>query len=333
MSKDYYKILGINEFESAENIKSAYRKLARKWHPDVAGNSPEALKTFKEINEAYEILSNKVKKEEYDRARRFYNYAKGNYETKNENINNSNKEEAKTTTRPSFSFKWEEFIAKRQQAKKTQKKEEKEPIKGSNIYAEIEISVLEAITGTTKVVNLLKKEACPKCGGKKFANGTICPQCNGLGEISNHKKFNIKIPAGIKNGSKIRLAGEGNEGKFGGSNGDLLITVNIKESPIYKTDGLNILKNISITPFEAVLGANIKIETLQGNVSLKISPYTQNGQKIRLSGCGISQNNSVGDMIVTVEIKIPKNLSEEELKLYKRLSEISTSNVRESIYD
>ena len=108
----------------------------------------------------------------------------------------------------------------------------------------------------------------------------------------------------------------------------MYLTVHIREPKGYKTEGLNILKTVPVTPFEAVLGANIVIPTLTGNVSLKIAPNTRNGQKIRLSGCGIEQNNKVGDMIVTVEIQIPKNLSDEEINLYKRLAEISTSTVR-----
>ena len=334
MSKDYYKILELNEFESAENIKAAYRKLARKYHPDIAGAS--FIGKFKEINEAYEILSNKIKKEEYDRARRFYNYAKGEKTESNKPDNKSKSEdntENTTKTEHKFSFKWEEFVAKRQQSKNSKKADENRPIKGKDIFADIEITTLDAITGADKVVNMLQTEVCPKCNGKKFAKGTICPYCNGKGEKTDYKKFNIKIPAGIKNHSKIRLAGEGEKGKFGGSNGDLYITVHIKESSVFKTDGLNILKNIPVTPYEAVLGANIKVNTINGTVSLKISPNTQNGQKFRLAGCGISQNNTVGDMIVTIEIKIPKSLSEEELDLYKKLSEVSTSNVRDSIYD
>ena len=175
---------------------------------------------------------------------------------------------------------------------------------------------------------MLQTNLCPKCHGRKFVNGSECPFCKGKGETSTYKRFNVRIPAGISDKSKIRLAGEGEKGINGGANGDLYLTVHIREPKGYKTEGLNILKTVPITPFEAVLGANIVIPTLTGNVSLKIAPNTRNGQKIRLSGCGIEQNNKIGDMIVTVEIQIPKNLSDEEISLYKRLAEISTSTVR-----
>lgn len=335
MTKDYYKILHISENSTQEEIKSAYRRLARKWHPDVAGNSEDVIANFKDINEAYEILSNEIKKADYDKARRFYSYSglgasanNGGREKKDTYQKEKKEENQKTTskqtyhTKDSFKFSWEDFFFK------TQRQEKDIAKKGKDIYSDIEISIFEALGGTTKVINMLQTNLCPKCHGRKFVNGSECSFCKGKGETSTYKRFNVRIPAGISDKSKIRLAGEGEKGINGGANGDLYLTVHIKEPKGYKTEGLNILKTVPITPFEAVLGANIAIPTLTGNVSLKIAPNTRNGQKIRLSGCGIEQNNKVGDMIVTVEIQIPKNLSEEEINLYKRLAEISTSTVR-----
>ena len=330
MTKDYYKILGVAEFDNADDIKKAYRKLARKLHPDVAGNSDEALARFKEINEAYEILSNQVKKAEYDRARKFYNYAHENFQSQ------QNYKSEQNTTNPQsehkgFSFNWEDFLGKKYRENAFKEKKAKAPVKGKDIYTDLDISVFEATCGATKTINMLHNQVCPQCKGKKFVNGSKCDECGGKGEFSSHKKFTVKIPAGIKNGSKIRLAGEGNKGLYGGNNGDLYITIHVMEPTSYKTEGLNILKTIPITPFEAVLGATIKISTMNGNINVKIAPNTQNGQKIRLAGCGIVQNNHVGDMIITVEIKIPKNLTSAEIDLYKKLEEISSSNIREGI--
>lgn len=344
MTKDYYKILNVSEFSSQAEIKSAYRKLARKWHPDVAGNSDDVISKFKEINEAYEILSNLARKADYDSARRFYNYAKE--EKRDEKKEESKNSEEKYTTKPKFNedvkkesksnenngifgFKWEEFIAKKlREAQFKKEQEQKAPKKGADIYADIEISVFEAINGGVKTVNMLQTQVCPKCGGRKFVNGTRCSCCNGKGEKSEYKKFNVRIPAGVKNNSKIRLAGEGERGTNNGKNGDLYLTIHIIEPKNYKTEGLNILKTLAITPFEAVLGAEVRVSTINGNVSVKISPNTQNGQKIRLAGCGIESGSKKGDMILTIEIKIPQKLTNEEIELYKRLSEISSSTVR-----
>ncbi len=328
MTKDYYKILGVAEFNTSEEIKTAYRKLARQYHPDVAGNSQEALLKFKDINEAYEILSNQVKKDEYDRMRRFYNYAK---ETKQETKQTTKD----NTTQPekNFNFNWEEFLSKKKRDKSFKQEDVKASKRGEDIYSEIEISVFEAVSGTSKTINMLQTEVCPKCEGRKFVNGSFCKHCNGKGEFTNYKKFCVKIPAGIKSGSKIRLAGEGGKGKNGGTAGDLYITVHVKEPQNYKTEGLNILKTIPIAPYEAVLGAEIKVPTIKGLVSVRITPHTHNGQKIRLSGCGLVQNDNVGDMIITVEIQIPKELSAEETRLYMQLEKLSTHNIREDLYD
>ena len=329
MSKDYYKILGITEFDTAENIKLAYRKLARKWHPDIAGNTDDVIKRFKEINEAYDVISNKIKKEEYDRARKFYSYASKNTSDSKKADNKATNPQERDKYCNTFSFDWECFVAKRKSHNKYKQEQVKAPKRGEDIYTEIEISVLEAISGCVKSVNMLQTIVCEKCNGRKFVNGAQCSSCNGKGEHVFHKKFNVKIPAGIKNKSKIRLANEGQKGTNGGVCGDLYIVILVKENQEYRTEGLNIYRTVSIAPFEAVLGATINLNTLNGKVSVKIPPKTQNGQKIRLNGCGIVQNNQIGDMIITVEIKIPHNLSQQELDLYKKLAECSTGNIRE----
>ncbi len=341
MTKDYYKILGVSELCTDAEIKSAYRKLARKWHPDIAGNTEEAVNKFKEINEAYEYLSDKNKRAEYDTVKRYYNYSSTKNNTKSQNTTNPNQKEPsknktnEETKTSSFNFNWEDFISKYREYtnKYEHSKKDNEPKvkygnakKGKDIYTEVEITIAEAINGTTKMINMLQTHVCPKCSGRKFINGSTCTHCNGKGTISDYKRFTVKIPAGIKDKSKIRLSGEGEKGINGGSNGDMYITVCIKAPVDYKTDGNNILKTITITPYEAVLGGNITIKTVEENINLKLSPNTQNGQKIRLSGCGLNINGAVGDMISTVEIQIPKNLSEREIELYRQLKEVSSHN-------
>ena len=337
MTKDYYKILEVPEFSSQEDIKIAYRKLARKWHPDIAGNTADVISQFKEINEAYEILSNSNKKEAYDRAKRFSNYASSGTKNSKKTENNSTKPDFKATSHSEqkkeekkntgFRFNWEEFLAQKNRKNEFEKERKTSPIRGKDIYSDVEISVFESIQGAVKTINMLQTQVCPKCLGRKFVNGGICKHCNGKGEKSSYKRFTVKIPSGIQNNSKIRLAGEGEQGINGGANGDLYLVIHIKEPKNYKTEGLNILKTISIAPFEAVLGAEKEIITQDGIVNFKISPNTQNGQKIRLNGCGIKTENKTGDMIVTIEINIQKELSREEIELYKRLKEISSANI------
>ncbi|MCQ2739523.1 MAG: hypothetical protein MJ237_04770 [bacterium] len=262
----------------------------------------------------------------------FYSYAKQNsqYNTQGEKhstYDNSFNEKKSNFKFKNFSFNWENFIYKNTQ--KQSDKEVKLPINGKDVNTEIEISLSESIEGVTKIINLLQTGTCPKCNGRKFVNGSICPYCSGKGKYTAYKKFTVKIPAGIKNNSKIRLAKEGEVGVNGGLNGDLYITVKIRQEDKYHTEGLNVFQTVPISPSKAVLGGEIKISSLNGEYKVKIAPKTQNGQKIRLSGCGIVQNNKVGDMIITVEIKIPKNLTNEELDLYRKLEQISSENIRE----
>ena len=240
MTKDYYKILDIPESSTAEDIKSAYRHLARKWHPDVAGNSPDIIARFKEINEAYEILSDNARKANYDKARRFYSYAKTNSSNNQEDKTNYKTTQNPNKSNSGFHFCWEDLFSKQKANNNV-----KPPRKGEDIYSDVEISIFEAINGTTKIINMLQTNICPKCGGRKFVNGAQCSHCKGKGETSTYKRFSVKIPAGIKDKSKIRLAEEGEKGLNGGRNGDLYLIIHIREPQNYKTDGLNILKNIT----------------------------------------------------------------------------------------
>ena len=233
-------------------------------------------------------------------------------------------------TEKNFSFK--DFFTKTFSNEQTTK-EIKSPRKGNDIYSDIEINAYESITGVVKIINLLQTKICPICRGRKFINGSVCNHCNGSGEVSNYKKFTVRIPSGIADKSKIRLSGEGEIGINGGSNGDLYLTVHVKNTGSIRLDGVNVLKEVSITPYEAVLGTKLEISGLDGKVQIKIPPRTQSGQKFRLTGCGVVQNNKVGDMIITVEIKIPKKLSEEEILLYRKLEEISNSSVRDTNYE
>lgn len=341
MDKNYYDILGIDSDATETEIKSAFRKLARKWHPDVAGNSPESVAKFKEINEAYEILSNAEKRQRYDTLRGILHKAK---ETKKEEKKTEPKKEPPPKTEPkreskteknTFQDAWDTFMKKTKQSEKPkQTKYSAKKIDGTDITSDITITVSEALQGTTRMVNILHTEPCPKCHGRKFANGSICAYCKGAGEISVHKKLSVKIPERVKQNSKIRIAGEGNQGLNGGKNGDLYLIIKIDtESSPFKYDGLNILQTVPVEPFEAVLGSTIEVKTPNGPVSMKLMSGTMNGQKYRLAKQGLEKDGKKGDMIITITIEIAKNLSKEEVILYRKLQEVSNRNIRETIHE
>jgi len=356
MEKNYYEILGINTDATSAEIKSAFRKLARIWHPDVAGGTSEAVAKFKEINEAYEVLSNPEKRKKYDTFRGIFNNVsnKAKENSKSQKQENKSKSEAHSKeekqTEPQkkqqknqqqesstnrFQEAWETFIKKTQSKEAPkQKKYQEKKIDGSDITSEILITVSESLMGTTRMVNVLHTQPCPKCKNRKFVNGAICPQCHGAGEISMHKKISVKIPEHVKQGAKIRISGEGNPGVNGGKNGDLYLIVKIDtNSSGFEIDGLNVLQTVRIAPYEAVLGEHVSIKTYDGKTAtVKLMAGTKNGQKYRLANQGIKKDDKVGDMIITVIIDIAKNLSKEEVLLYKKLKEVATSNIRDEVY-
>lgn len=331
--KNLYEILEVSSDASVLTIKAAYRKLVRKYHPDLNRGNDFCVKKFMEISEAYEILSNSEMKKNYDILRGFYkeksqvkyNEAEKAYkETTNEKKQNS--EDGFSTILNDI---LEGFRKTTSSSKDKFKNKQTRPEKGSDVFVDVAISIEEAAQGTTRTLNVLHTQACPNCKGKPFINGKKCPYCNGLGEQSVHKKLNVKIPPNVKHGSKIRISDEGNKGHNGGKNGDLYLNINIKNKSKFKFDGLNVLCTVPITPFEAVLGALIEIPTISGKITMKVLPNTQSGQKLRLAGQGVERNGKKGDMIVTVNIEVPQNPSQEELELYKKLRDISKDNTRE----
>ena len=189
----------------------------------------------------------------------------------------------------------------------------------------------EVVNGTEKSVNILHSSECQHCKGRKFINGAVCPVCNGTGEENIHKKITVKIPKNVKNGTKLRIAGEGNNGENGGKNGDLFLKIKIEPNSRVAFDGNNIIYSIPITPFEAVLGGKISIPSFDGNLTLKLPPQTHSGQKFRLAGQGLKQNGKIGDMIINVHIEIPCSLSDDEIRLYEKLKKLSTQSIRENL--
>lgn len=331
--KNLYEILEVEASASAAAIKSAYRRLARKYHPDLNSGDAACEKKFKEITHAYDILSDAEKKKNYDLLKGFHQESsQAKYNEANKAYKNTTKEEKKPAEGFSNIFNdiLEGFKNTTSSARKeTFKTKQVKPERGGDVYADVVITIAEAHEGTSRTVNILHTETCPNCENRTFLNGSKCSVCNGLGEHSIHKKLRVKIPANVKHGSKIRIANEGNKGYNGGRNGDLFLNVKIESDANFKYDGLNILGEVKIAPFEAVLGASIELQTPTGNVNMKVTPNTHSGQKFRLAGQGLEQNKKKGDMIITVNIEIPKSLTEEEIELYKKLRDISKGSIRQ----
>ena len=357
--KNYYNILGVTPDSEAAEVKAAYRSLARKYHPDI-NKAPESAQKFKDILEAYETLSDTTRRKQYDMVNGFYktpknsfagnNFKKASQENskttfkqtsnnqnkKNKTQNNQNTTKSNTTTqdeiyRQKF-FKnrinsiLDEIIKNHNHQNKKNK-----PQNGDDIKTDITISLSESIKGTERVLNIIHKELCPHCRGRKFINGTKCQICSGSGVFNSTRKITVKIPAGIKNNSKLRLAGEGNPGFWGGENGNIYITVKIKQNSNIEIHDNNILVKLPITPFEAVLGGSVPISVLDKKLTLTLPPMTNSGQKFRIANQGLKTNEKFGDIIVTVEIQLPKNLSQDEIRMYEKLKKMSSGSIRENI--
>ena len=354
--KNYYAILGVTPDSTQAEVKSAYRKLARKYHPDV-NNSPDSLEIFKDISEAYELLSNPQTRKQYNMINGFYrkpemknSSASGSFRNSEQQSGSKPNPEPEIKTgaqKPEFDTKQDYFEHYKSDKilkdvindildgiktkKSAAKKPKKEPKNGEDIFVDVSISLAEAVKGTSRTINVLHTELCPNCEGRKFINGAKCPSCGGSGEYRQQKKITVKIPSGIKEGAKLRIASEGNPGFAGGNAGNLYIKVKIEPDTNMRIDGSDILYQLPISPYEAVLGGKISIRVFGGNVNLVLPPMTKSGQKFRLAKQGLKTNGKFGDMIVTVEIQLPKNLSEDEIKLYEKLRKLSQANIRENI--
>lgn len=353
--KNYYKILNIATDATLDDIKKAYRRLVHKCHPDIVGNSPENIERFKEITEAYETLSSKEKRDQYDSIIRLYEFAQnGSKQDKTKSSKNTNEENKKTSKQDEdlnepkqkkensfskmreqaktahntniFSAFIQRIINRGKKNKQGQKKYTPPKVDGKDITTEVTLSIDEAINGTERVVNILHMETCEKCRGRKFINGSVCPACGGAGEKSKYKKLTVKIPPKVKQGSKIRIEGEGNKGFNGGKRGNLYLVIKIENNADIKYDGLNVLRTVTIEPYEAVLGGFITFDMNGSNIQMKVMPNTYNGQKYRISEQGVEKDGKRGDLIVTVNIDIPKKISKEEIELYEKLKLLSKRN-------
>lgn len=295
MLKSYYEILNIKENATKAQIKAQYKKLAKMYHPDI-NSSLEAERIFKDINRAVSVLLDDEKRKEYDALRI----------KKVNSFNQKPKEKYKKTY-------------------KNEEREIKKPIDGKDIFVKIKISYKEAILGTRRTINIAHSEICPKCRGFKFANGSKCPICDGLGEIVTKRKITVTIPDNVKNNSKLRIKNEGDIGRFGGKNGNLYVEINIEEkNELSIKDGI-VYYDAQISPYTAVLGGDIKVPTLNGFETINIPPLTKSNQTFKLINVGVfdEKTNKYGDEIVKIIIQIPSDITDVEYNLYQKLKEIN----------
>lgn len=294
--KDYYKLLGLKTNKvSIDEIKIAYREQAKKYHPDMNIGDSYSEEKFKEINEAYKVLSDSKARKKYDRSWYIYTERK-------KKIEDRESEEKKT-----FKEKLLSILFGINPIKKKEEKVKKATIKGENIETEVEVSIVEAFNGTKKKLKLLAVD------GKT-------------------RTFSLDIPAGIQNNDKIRFVGQGKPGKNGGKNGDLLVKIFIKDTKEFKLNGADIYKELSITPWEAALGTKTTIQSIDGNISLIIPRGTQSGEKFVIKDKGYKLGRGMrGNFYVIIRIVVPKTLTKQEEELYIKLRNLQTKVSKEVV--
>lgn len=348
MNRDYYEILGCSKSDSPEVIKKAYRKMAMKYHPDRNPGDHEAEAKFKEAAEAYEVLSDQQKRQVYDTyghdGLKNTGYSgPGNYSDIFSNIND--------IFGDLFGF-----------GGRSGRQDPNGPVAGDDLRYDMEISFMDAVHGAEKEVDVTKRETCwtcegsgarpghkpevcPSCHGRGqvirsqgfFQVSSTCPQCQGAGQvikepcndchgeglINRGKKVNIKIPAGVDTGARMRLRGEGEGGRRGGPSGDLYVVLHVQSHEFFQRDGQVIFLRYPLSMIKAALGCEVEIPTIHGTSKLKISAGTQSGDRFTLRGEGVPslRGGGRGDMIVEAKVLTPTKLTKTQKELLRQFEE------------
>lgn len=337
--RDYYEILGVDESASAEDIRKKYRELAKRYHPDKTGGDKKAEERLKEINEAYDVLKNPEKRKKYDQERAFAGgrgfegfgfsdaFGAGGVSDIFESMFGSRGPSAYTTVR-----------------------------RGNDIEGRVNISLKDVVDGTRKTIRLRRSEFCDDCGGSGATPGTSpvqctacagsgmqtqgdatyrirrtcttcggkgtvvaspCGKCSGSGHVRASREVKVDIPAGIEEGMRLRVAGEGEAGDVGAPRGDLYVRIAIEDDPFFIRSGRDLICEVPVTFTEAALGATIRVPTLDGVAELRVEPGTQNGARLRMRGMGLRAfgGDARGDELVQLFVEIPRKLNREQKKL------------------
>lgn len=367
--RDYYEVLGVSKTASQDEIKRAYRKLAKKYHPDL-NKEPGAAEMFKEVNEANEVLSDPDKRQKYDQ----FGFAgvdpnaQGGF---GQGFQSGSFDDFGDIFSSFFGGGMGGFGGSSRQSRRN------EPRRGEDKFMRMNVSFMDACFGKTETINISVDEPCPHCKGTgadspsdvvtcptchgsgavitqqrtafgMFQQQSVCPDCGGTGKKVRkvchecggkgyeHKRVtvDVKIPAGISSGQQLRVSGKGERGTNGGPNGDLYIEINVLDHDKFERAGKDIELDIPISAVDATLGCNVDVPTIFGDVTMKIPAGTQDGTRLRLKGKGVVdiRGGKQGDQICTVKVKVDNNLTRQERELYQKIQEIQNSGKGETIW-
>ncbi len=355
-TKDYYAILGVSEKAPPKELKKAYRKLAKKYHPDVNPDNEAAADRFKEISEAYTVLSDSDSRKKYDQLKRYGGF--GGFPA-------AAGRPSGTTADGRFRFEdlggigdiFSSIFDFGRKAGDTGQR----PARGHDVEYLVELSFRKAVRGGKVTIAVPIREECATCDGTGGAPGSplepckecrghgsvtfgqgsfsvprpcpacfgrgqvprkACSACRGRGEVSTRRKISVKVPPGTEDGSRLRVSGQGERGPGGGRAGDLIVRFRVKEDRFFEREGLNLICEIPINLAQATLGSRVRVRTIdKKKIVLKIPPGTQSGTVFRIKGQGVVRGDKAGDQLVRVTIRVPKDLSEEGRAALEHLAE------------
>lgn len=359
--KDYYQILGVSDKADGAAIKKAYRKLAKQYHPDANPGDPKAAERFKEVGEAYGVLSDSDKRKKYDQMRKLGAFGFGGARPSGTGGGPGRTEGFSFDDLGGLGGFSDIFSSIFDRGRKDSESRPRGPTKGRNVEYTVEVSFMTAAKGGRISISVPITEECATCGGSGGASGTawktcteckgsgtvsfgqggfavnrpcpacagrgkkpdkVCGACHGSGKVRQNRKIQVKVPAGVESGTKVRLTGQGERGEQGGAPGDLVITFKVKPHRFFRREGNDILTTVPINLAQATLGSKIRVGTVSGKkVVLRVPAGTQSGTRFRIKGQGISKGGRTGDQFVEVKVQIPETLSDEQQDQMREFAE------------
>ena len=348
--KDYYEILEVSRNAGDDEIRNAFRRLARMYHPDKTGNNRDAEDRFKEINEAYEVLGDPARRSRYDDFTRGWedgltgDEAWKNFSRRSQFADSGGRSHYQFDG-PGFSEFFDELFGRggqpRNGSRRSEPEPDQEPVRnnsgpsgpvdgrGDDLETDLWITLDEVVNGAVRPISMKRAMKCTTCYGMGQYNAHPCGACNGTGNIVANETCKVKIPKGIQPGAFLRVPGRGEKGIANGPAGDLYLKVHYAKHPEFRVERGTLVHDLELAPWEAVLGATLTVPTLTETTTIKVPPGTQSGAKLRIKGRGLPTSESaVGDLILNIRVQVPPATADRERQLWQDLARESTFHPR-----
>ncbi len=314
-SRDFYSVLGVAKGSSQKEIRQAYRKLARQYHPDVNPGDKASEEKFKEVNAAYEVLSDPDRRKKYDRYGDQWQHADQIEQMQRQGGGRTYRTAGGGNDGVRFEFGDMNDLGDLGSIFGSVFGRGRRPARPQAVESRVEVSLEEALRGATRMLQLATQEVCATCGGSGEIAGATCHVCQGAGVTMGSRRIEVKIPAGVDNASRVRIAGEG------GAKADLYLIVSVRPHPKFERKGSDLYTDVEVPLTVAVLGGEIEVPTLTGKVALKVPPLSQNGKQFRLAGLGMPAlgKKERGALYARLRVRLPEQLDDKERKLFEEL--------------